>query len=149
MKYNFKKIEKKWKNKHDSIKFKKKKKKKYYILNMFPYPSGYGLHIGHTIGYIYSDIIAKYKLVKNYNILNPIGFDSFGLPAEQFAIINNQHPSIIIKKSIKKYKKQIKNLGIFFNFKNEINTSNSKYYKWTQYIFIKLFNSWYNKKKKI
>ncbi|WGH27120.1 MAG: class I tRNA ligase family protein [Candidatus Shikimatogenerans bostrichidophilus] len=147
MKYNFKKIEKKWKKKHKLIDFlkKKKKKKKYYILNMFPYPSGYGLHIGHTIGYIFSDIILKYKISKNYNVFNPFGFDSFGLPAEQFSISTGKHPSIIINKSIKNYKKQIKNLGIFYNFNSEIITSKSIYYKWTQFIFIKLFNSWYNK----
>ncbi|WOX79398.1 class I tRNA ligase family protein [Candidatus Shikimatogenerans bostrichidophilus] len=148
MQYNFKKIEEKWRKIHNKINFlkiNKKKKKKFYILNMFPYPSGYGLHVGHTVGYIYSDIIAKYKLGKNYNILNPIGFDSFGLPAEQYAINNNEHPIKIIKKSIKKFKKQIKRLGVFFNWDREIITHNSKYYKWTQWIFIKLFNSWYDK----
>ncbi|WOX79131.1 class I tRNA ligase family protein [Candidatus Shikimatogenerans bostrichidophilus] len=150
MKYNFKNIEEKWIKKHKKInflKFNKKNKKKFYILNMFPYPSGYGLHVGHTIGYIYSDIIAKYKLRKNYNILNPIGFDSFGLPAEHYAINNNEHPIKIIKKSIKNFKKQIKRLGVFFNWDREITTHSSKYYKWTQWIFIKLFNSWYDKNK--
>ncbi|WGH25730.1 MAG: class I tRNA ligase family protein [Candidatus Shikimatogenerans bostrichidophilus] len=151
MKYNFKKIEKKWKIKHKKFNFfeiNKNSKKKFYILNMFPYPSGYGLHIGHTIGYIFSDIICKYKSGCNYNVLNPIGFDSFGLPAEQYAINTTKHPSYIIKKSIKKYKKQIKNLGVFFNWDKEINTIDKNYYKWTQWIFIKLFNSWYDKKKK-
>ncbi|WGH26091.1 MAG: class I tRNA ligase family protein [Candidatus Shikimatogenerans bostrichidophilus] len=151
MKYNFKKIEKKWKLKHKKINFfkiNKKSKKKFYILNMIPYPSGYGLHVGHSIGYIFSDIIAKYKLRCGYKILNPIGFDSFGLPAEQFAIKTGKHPEIIIKKSIKNYIKQIKNLGIFLDLKNIINTCNSNYYKWTQYIFIKLFNSWYDNKNK-
>ncbi|WOX79262.1 class I tRNA ligase family protein [Candidatus Shikimatogenerans bostrichidophilus] len=150
MKYNFKLIENKWIKKHKKInflKYNKKNKKKFYILNMFPYPSGYGLHVGHTVGYIYSDIIAKYKLGKNYNILNPIGFDSFGLPAEQYAINQNEHPIQIINKSIKKFKKQIKRLGVFLNWEREIITHNSNYYKWTQWIFIKLFNSWYDNNK--
>ncbi|MDH3004647.1 MAG: class I tRNA ligase family protein [Candidatus Shikimatogenerans sp. JK-2022] len=104
---------------------------------MFPYPSGYGLHIGHTLGYIFSDIISKYKSGLGYKILNPIGFDSFGLPAEQYAITTGNHPKIIIKKSINKYLNQIKLLGVFFNWDRIINTSSPKYYKWTQYIFLK------------
>ncbi|WGH24815.1 MAG: class I tRNA ligase family protein [Candidatus Shikimatogenerans bostrichidophilus] len=150
MKYNYKKIEKIWQKYHKKFNFFKiniNKNKKYYILNMFPYPSGYGLHIGHSIGYIYTDIIAKYKSGLGYNILNPIGFDSFGLPAEQYALKMNKLPSYIVKKNIKNYKKQIKNLGVFFNWKRIINTSDKKYYKWTQYIFIKLFNSFYYKNK--
>ncbi|MDH3004405.1 MAG: class I tRNA ligase family protein [Candidatus Shikimatogenerans sp. JK-2022] len=150
MKYNIKKIENKWYKKNKKFNFfiiNKKSKKKFYILNMFPYPSGYGLHIGHSIGYIFSDIIAKYKSSLGYKILNPIGFDSFGLPAEQYAINTGNHPKKIIYKSIKKYLKQIKLLGVFFNWKKIINTSNKNYYKWTQWIFIKLFNSYYDKKK--
>ncbi|WGH24629.1 MAG: class I tRNA ligase family protein [Candidatus Shikimatogenerans bostrichidophilus] len=150
MKYNYKKIEKKWRyihKKFNFLKFNKKKNKKFYILNMFPYPSGYGLHIGHSIGYIYTDIISKYKLRLGYNILNPIGFDSFGLPAEQYALKTKNLPKNIIKKSIYNYKKQIKKLGVFLNWDKEINTSDDKYYKWTQFIFIKLFNSYYYKNK--
>ncbi|WGH27634.1 MAG: class I tRNA ligase family protein [Candidatus Shikimatogenerans bostrichidophilus] len=151
MKYNFKKIENNIKKKYKKFNFfniNKKSKKKFYILNMFPYPSGSGLHVGHTIGYIFSDIIAKYKSSCGYKILNPIGFDSFGLPAEQYAIKNNKSPNKIIKKCIKNYKKQIKKINIFFNWEKEIITSKSNYYKWTQWIFIKLFNSWYDNKKK-
>ncbi|MDH3005038.1 MAG: class I tRNA ligase family protein [Candidatus Shikimatogenerans sp. JK-2022] len=149
MKYNYKIIEKKWSKKHKKFNFfkiNKYSKKKFYILNMFPYPSGYGLHIGHSIGYIFSDILSKYKSSLGYNILNPIGFDSFGLPAEQYAINTGNSPIKIIKKSIKKYSKQLKLLGVFFNWDKIINTCNSKYYKWTQWIFIKLFNSYYDKK---
>lgn len=149
--YNFKKIEHKWYKIHKNINFLKNNNfnnKKYYILNMFPYPSGLGLHIGHAIGYIFSDIIAKYKISKGYNVINPIGFDCFGLPAEQYAIKFKINPKLIIKKCIKNYIKQIKKLGIFINWNNIIYTHNKNYYKWTQWIFIKLFNSWYNKKKK-
>ncbi|WGH25179.1 MAG: class I tRNA ligase family protein [Candidatus Shikimatogenerans bostrichidophilus] len=147
--YNFKKIEKKWKKKHKKINFfkiNKNSKKKFYILNMFPYPSGYGLHIGHSIGYIFSDIISKYKSGLKYKILNPIGFDSFGLPAEQYAIYTGNPPIKIIKKSIKRYKNQLKNLGVFFNWDKIINTCSSKYYKWTQWIFLKLFDYYFDKK---
>ncbi|WGH25602.1 MAG: class I tRNA ligase family protein [Candidatus Shikimatogenerans bostrichidophilus] len=144
--YNFKFIENKWNNKKYNFIF-KKNKKKFYILNMFPYPSGSGLHIGHCIGYIFSDIIAKYKYSLGYNILNPIGFDSFGLPAEQYAINTGNKPQKIIKKSIKKYIRQIKKLSVIFNWEKLIITSKKKYYKWTQFIFIKMFNSYYDKKK--
>ncbi|WGH24996.1 MAG: class I tRNA ligase family protein [Candidatus Shikimatogenerans bostrichidophilus] len=149
MKYNYKYIETKWYKIQQKINFfliNKNKNKKFYILNMFPYPSGYGLHLGHSIGYIFSDIISKYKSALGYNILNPIGFDSFGLPAEQYAIKTGNNPKYIINKSIKKYLKQIKLLGVIFNCDNYINTSDEKYYKWTQYIFIKLFNSYYDNK---
>ncbi|WGH26622.1 MAG: class I tRNA ligase family protein [Candidatus Shikimatogenerans bostrichidophilus] len=151
MKYNFKKIENIIKKKYKKFNFfniNKKSKKKFYILNMFPYPSGSGLHVGHTIGYIFSDIIAKYKSSCGFKILNPIGFDSFGLPAEQYAIKCNKNPKIIINNCIKNYKKQIKKINIFFNWNKTIITSKSNYYKWTQWIFIKLFNSWYDFKKK-
>ncbi|MDH3004954.1 MAG: class I tRNA ligase family protein [Candidatus Shikimatogenerans sp. JK-2022] len=151
MNYKIYKIEKKWKKFHKIKNFffkNNKRKKKFYILNMFPYPSGTGLHLGHCIGYIFSDIISKYKKSLNFNVLNPIGFDSFGLPAEQFAINKKKNPEYIIKKSIKKYLKQIKNLGVFFNWNKIINTSKKKYYKWTQWIFIKFFNHYFDKKKK-
>ncbi|WGH25366.1 MAG: class I tRNA ligase family protein [Candidatus Shikimatogenerans bostrichidophilus] len=147
--YNPKIIEAKWKKKHKKFNFfkiNKNSKKKFYILNMFPYPSGYGLHIGHSIGYIFSDIISKYKSGLKFNVLNPIGFDSFGLPAEQYAINTGNPPIKIINKSIKKYKNQLKNLGVFFNWKKIINTCSSKYYKWTQWIFLKLFNYYFDKK---
>ncbi|XBT18613.1 MAG: class I tRNA ligase family protein [Candidatus Shikimatogenerans sp. Tcar] len=121
-------------------------KKKYYILNMFPYPSGKGLHIGHTLGYIISDIIIRYKKMLNYNIFNPIGFDTFGLPTEHYSNNIKKHPLIITNNNISNFKKQLKKLSILFNWKNILYTSNPKYYKWTQWIFIKLFNHWYNYK---
>lgn len=148
MNYDFNKIEKYWQkywDKHNIFKSKiDNNKKKFYILNMFPYPSGEGLHIGHLLGYIAADIYARYKMSKGYNILNPIGFDSFGLPAEQYAIDTGDHPKNSISKNIKKYKKQLKNIGLSLNWNREILTSDPFYYRWTQWIFIKLFNSWYD-----
>ncbi|XZQ48031.1 MAG: class I tRNA ligase family protein [Candidatus Karelsulcia muelleri] len=150
MEYNFNKIEKKW-----QIYWKKKKifnkkilykKKKYYILNMFPYPSGEGLHVGHPIGYIASDIYARYKNSQGENVINPIGFDSFGLPTEQYSIQTGIHPNIMTKINIKRYKIQLLRLGISFDWDRELNTSDSTYFKWTQWMFIKMFNSWYDKK---
>jgi leucyl-tRNA synthetase len=150
--YNFKKIENYWqifwiKNKIFKID-KNLKKKKYFILNMFPYPSGSGLHVGHPLGYIASDIYAKYKKFKGYNVLNPIGFDSFGLPTEQYAINTGQHPYITTKKNIKKYQKQLNKLGLSLNWERKFYTSDPNYYKWTQWIFIQLFHSWYDTKNK-
>ncbi len=148
IKYNFKKIENKWQKywKYKNI-FNKKlfyNKKKFFILNMFPYPSGEGLHVGHPIGYIASDIYARYKKSKGYNVMNPIGFDSFGLPTEQYSIQTGIHPKIITKINIKRYKLQLLRLGISFNWERELNTSDKSYYKWTQWMFIKMFNSWYD-----
>lgn len=121
-------------------------KLKYYILDMFPYPSGFGLHVGHLLGYVASDIIARFKRHQGFNVLHPMGYDSFGLPAEQYAIETGQHPEITIKNNIKRYRKQLDLIGFSFDWNREINTSDKKYYKWTQYFFIKLFHSWYNKK---
>ncbi|XBT18291.1 MAG: class I tRNA ligase family protein [Candidatus Shikimatogenerans sp. Tduv] len=149
---NFKKYDKKWniffKNYLNKQKKNNNKKKKYYILNMFPYPSGKGLHIGHTLGYIISDIITRYKKMSNYNVFNPIGYDTFGLPTEYYSYLKNKHPLFITKKNIFNFNKQLNNLSILFNKKKILYTSNPKYYKWTQWIFIKLFNSWYDYKKK-
>ena len=143
-KYNFNKVEKKW------INFWKKNntffcdindfsKPKYYVLDMFPYPSGNGLHVGHPRGYTASDIIARMKKMQGFNVLHPIGWDAFGLPAEQFAIKNNVHPYVFTKKNIKKFKKQIKMLGFAYDWSKEISTADPNYYKWTQYIFLKLY----------
>lgn len=120
-------------------------KLKYYVLDMFPYPSGFGLHVGHLVGYIASDIIARLKRHQGFNVLHPMGYDSFGLPAEQYAIDTGQHPEITIKKNIKRYRKQLDLIGFSFDWDRVINTSDKKYYKWTQYFFLQLFNSWYNK----
>jgi leucyl-tRNA synthetase len=117
---------------------------KYYVLDMFPYPSGAGLHVGHPLGYIASDIVARYRRLKGFNVLHPMGYDSFGLPAEQYAIQTGQHPAITTEKNIARYREQMDKLGLSFDWDREVRTSDPKYYKWTQWIFLKLFNSWYN-----
>jgi len=149
MNYDFREIEAKWqkywaknqifKSHNDSD------KPKYYVLDMFPYPSGAGLHVGHPLGYIASDIYARYKRHKGFNVLHPMGFDSFGLPAEQYAIQTGQHPAITTETNIKRYREQLDRLGFSFDWSREVRTSNPNYYKWTQWVFIQLFNSWYNK----
>ncbi|WP_185873229.1 class I tRNA ligase family protein [Blattabacterium cuenoti] len=149
MEYNFREIEEKWRKywkKNNIFRIKENKKKKYYILNMFPYPSGSGLHIGHCLGYIASDIYARYKRAKGYNVLNPIGFDSFGLPTEQYAIQTGKSPHSITYENEKKYKNQIEDIGISFDWSRKLSTSNPIYYRWTQWMFIQIFNSWYDKK---
>src|SRR5690606_1808233 len=120
-------------------------KPKYYVLDMFPYPSGAGLHVGHPLGYIASDIYARYKRLQGYNVLHPMGYDSFGLPAEQYAIQTGQHPEKTTKENIARYRDQLDKIGFSFDWSREVRTSNPEYYKWTQWIFIQLFNSWYNK----
>jgi leucyl-tRNA synthetase len=122
-------------------------KPKYYVLDMFPYPSGDGLHVGHPLGYIASDIVARYKMSCGYNVLHPMGFDAFGLPAEQYAIQTGQHPAITTKKNIERYKKQLTKIGLAYDWSREVCTSDPEYYKWTQWIFSKLFDSWYDKSK--
>lgn len=119
---------------------------KYYVLDMFPYPSGAGLHVGHPLGYIASDIVARFKRSKGYNVLHPMGFDAFGLPAEQYAIQTGQHPALVTDRNIATYKKQLEAIGLSFDWDREVKTSDPSFYKWTQWIFKQLFNSWYNKK---
>ena len=119
-------------------------KPKYYVLDMFPYPSGAGLHVGHPLGYIASDIVTRFKRLKGFNVLHPMGFDSFGLPAEQYAIQTGQHPALTTDQNIETYIKQLSSLGFSYDWNREIRTSDASYYKWTQWIFLKLFNSWYN-----
>ncbi len=119
-------------------------KPKYYILDMFPYPSGAGLHVGHPLGYIASDILARYKRLRGYNVLHPMGYDSFGLPAEQYAIQTGQHPSITTDQNIARYRDQLENIGFSFDWSREVRTSDAAYYKWTQWIFIQLFNHYYD-----
>ena len=152
MEYQFKEIEKRWqafwaknntfKTEDDSI------KPKYYVLDMFPYPSGTGLHVGHPLGYIASDIIARYKRHKGFNVLHPMGYDSFGLPAEQYAIQTGQLPAITTNQNIARYRDQLDKMGFSFDWNREVRTSNPDYYKWTQWIFIQIYNSWYNKSSK-
>jgi leucyl-tRNA synthetase len=150
MKYHHEKIEAKWqKYWADNQTFaasNKSEKPKYYVLDMFPYPSGAGLHVGHPLGYIASDIVARYKRHKGFNVLHPQGYDSFGLPAEQYAIQTGQHPEKTTRENIARYREQLDKIGFSFDWSREVRTSNPDYYKHTQWIFIQLFNSWYNKK---
>jgi leucyl-tRNA synthetase len=111
---------------------------------MFPYPSGAGLHVGHPLGYIASDIFARYKRLQGYNVLHPMGFDSFGLPAEQYAIETGQHPADTTEKNIKTFKAQLDKIGFCYDWEREVRTSHPDYYKWTQWLFLQLFKSWYN-----
>jgi len=148
MEYDFRAVEKKWQQywkEHKTFKTENTSSKpKYYVLDMFPYPSGAGLHVGHPLGYIASDIFARYKRLKGFNVLHPMGYDSFGLPAEQYAIQTGQHPEITTKTNIERYREQLDKIGFSFDWDREVRTSNPDYYKWTQWIFIQLFNSWYN-----
>jgi len=149
MDYQFKDIEKKWQEfwalNHTFKADNQSAKPKYYVLDMFPYPSGAGLHGGHPLGYIASDIFARYKRLKGFNVLHPMGYDSFGLPAEQYAIQTGQHPAITTEDNIRTYRRQLDQIGFSFDWSREVRTSSPDYYKWTQWIFMQLFNSWYNK----
>ena len=145
MSYNHKKIEKKWqKFWSENQTFKSQdissSKPKYYVLDMFPYPSGAGLHVGHALGYVATDIVARYKRMKGYNVLHPMGWDAFGLPAEQYAIKTGTHPKVTTQQNVENFKKQINSLGFSYDWSREINTTDPGYYKWTQWIFMQLFN---------
>ena len=144
MDYNHKKIEKKWQKfwvKNKTFRTEKSnKKKKCYVLDMFPYPSGSGLHVGHPLGYTATDIYSRFKRLNNYNVLHPIGWDAFGLPAEQYALKTGTHPQITTEKNIERYRQQLKMLGLSYDWDREVNTTDPKYYKWTQWIFLQLYN---------
>lgn len=148
MEYDFRRIEKQWQEAWDSKSAYKveevKDKPKFYALDMFPYPSGAGLHVGHPLGYIASDVISRYKRHKGFNVLHPMGFDSFGLPAEQYAIQTGQHPAITTEANTSRYREQMKKIGFSFDWSREVMTSDPSYYRWTQWIFCKLFESWYD-----
>lgn len=148
MEYNFKAIEEKWRKfwaENQTYKVTEEQdKKKFYMLDMFPYPSGAGLHVGHPLGYIASDVYARYKRLQGYNVLHPMGYDSFGLPAEQYAIQTGQHPEKTTKENIARYREQLDKIGFSFDWSREVRTSSPEYYKWTQWIFNELFDSWYN-----
>ena len=148
MLYNHKEIETFWQEywaKHQTFKAQNNSTKpKYYVLDMFPYPSGAGLHVGHPLGYIASDIVARYKRHKGFNVLHPQGYDSFGLPAEQYAIQTGQHPAVTTAQNIARYREQLDKIGFSFDWSREVKTSDPDYYRHTQWIFIQLFNSWYN-----
>ena len=147
MEYDFKKIEQSWQKKWKDDKvykvYNESTKPKYYVLDMFPYPSGAGLHVGHPLGYIASDIYSRYKRLKGFNVLHPMGFDSFGLPAEQYALETGQHPATTTEKNIATFKAQLDKIGFCYDWDREVRTSDPQYYKWTQWIFLQLFNSYF------
>ena len=150
MEYNFSEIEKKWQQqwtKNGSYKVSNHADKpKFYVLDMFPYPSGAGLHVGHPLGYIASDIYARYKRLKGFNVLHPMGYDAFGLPAEQYAIDHGIHPAVSTETNMKNFRQQLDNIGFCFDWDRQVLTSEPSYYKWTQWIFLQLFKSWYDRK---
>ena len=154
MEYDFSNIEKQWKQYWTEQQVYKVNnpvpgqpaKPKYYVLDMFPYPSGAGLHVGHPLGYIASDIYSRYKRLCGYNVLHPMGFDAFGLPAEQYALETGQHPAVTTEKNIARYREQLDNIGFCYDWSREVRTSDASYYKWTQWIFLQLFHSWYDHK---
>ncbi|MEX0967468.1 MAG: leucine--tRNA ligase [Bacteroidia bacterium] len=148
--YNFKEIEKKWQQEWEAERIyhadETSGKPPYYVLDMFPYPSGAGLHVGHPLGYIATDILSRYKRHQGYEVLHPMGFDAFGLPAEQYAIETGQDPADTTNRNIARYKEQLKAIGLSFDWGREVRTSDPEYYKWTQWIFLKMFGSWYNRR---
>lgn len=152
MEYKFRDIEKKWQKEWSASGIynvsNNSSKPKYYVLDMFPYPSGAGLHVGHPLGYIASDIYARYKRLKGFNVLHPMGYDSFGLPAEQYAIETGQHPALTTEKNISTFRNQLDSIGFCYDWSRELKTSDPTYYKWTQWIFLELFNSWFDRKLK-
>ncbi|MGZ3957171.1 MAG: leucine--tRNA ligase, partial [Flavisolibacter sp.] len=151
MEYQFRDIEQKWQQvwKEQGVYQvpNESEKPKYYVLDMFPYPSGAGLHVGHPLGYIASDIFARYKRLRGFNVLHPMGYDAFGLPAEQYAIEHGVHPAVSTAKNIETFRSQLDKIGFCFDWSREVNTSQPQYYRWTQWIFLQLFNSWYDRQK--
>ena len=149
MDYNFKEIERKWQSywaDHGTFKVKEDASKpKYYVLDMFPYPSGAGLHVGHPLGYIASDIYSRYKRLCGFNVLHPMGYDAFGLPAEQYAIQTGQHPAVTTKRNIDRYRGQLDRIGFSYDWSREVRTCDPEYYKWTQWAFLKMFSHWYDR----
>lgn len=149
MEYDFRKIEKEWQaHWKESGAYKVKNdfsKPKCYVLDMFPYPSGAGLHVGHPLGYIASDIYSRYKRLKGFNVLHPMGYDAFGLPAEQYAIEHGVHPAKSTAQNIDTFRKQLDNIGFCYDWDREVRTCEPGYYKWTQWIFLQLFNSFFNR----
>jgi leucyl-tRNA synthetase len=150
MEYKFREIEKKWQqqwiNTNAYNVSNKSEKPKFYVLDMFPYPSGAGLHVGHPLGYIASDIYSRFKRLKGFNVLHPMGYDAFGLPAEQYAIEHGVHPAVSTDQNINNFRRQLDNIGFCYDWDREVRTCDAGYYKWTQWIFLQLFNSFYNRK---
>jgi leucyl-tRNA synthetase len=151
MEYNFNELERKWQKYWSDNKTYKVNndttKPKYYVLDMFPYPSGAGLHVGHPLGYIASDIYTRFKRMNGFNVLHPMGYDAYGLPAEQYAIQTGQHPAVTTEKNITRYREQLDKIGFSFDWDREVRTCDPHYYKWTQWAFLQMFKSWYNFKK--
>ncbi|MDP4131084.1 MAG: class I tRNA ligase family protein [Bacteroidota bacterium] len=149
MEYSFSSLERKWQEQWTAGQVYRvnnnSPKPKYYVLDMFPYPSGTGLHVGHPLGYIASDIFARFKRLKGFNVLHPMGYDAFGLPAEQYALDHGVHPADSTGQNIKNFRDQLDRIGFCFDWSREVNTSEPGYYRWTQWIFLQLFNSWYNR----
>ena len=150
MDYNFRDIERKWQQKWIEVEAYRvpntSDKPKCYVLDMFPYPSGAGLHVGHPLGYIASDIYARYKRLKGFNVLHPMGYDAFGLPAEQYALEHGVHPAVSTARNMATFRRQLDKIGFSYDWSREVNTSDPQYYKWTQWIFLQIFNSWFNRK---
>ena len=148
MDYNFNEVEKKWQQRWNDAQVYKTEidntKPKFYILDMFPYPSGAGLHVGHPLGYIASDIYARYKRQKGFNVLHPMGYDAFGLPAEQYAIQTGQHPAVTTENNVQRYREQLDKIGFSYDWNRSFKTCDPDYYKWTQWVFIQLFNHYYD-----
>ncbi len=148
MEYNFREIEKKWQRQWAESQVYKVEidhsKPKLYVLDMFPYPSGAGLHVGHPLGYIASDIFSRFKRLKGFNVLHPMGYDAFGLPAEQYAIQTGQHPAVTTEQNIRRYREQMDKIGFSYDWSREVRTCDPKYYHWTQWAFIQLFESYYD-----
>ncbi|MBP5561729.1 MAG: class I tRNA ligase family protein, partial [Muribaculaceae bacterium] len=148
MEYNFNEIEKKWqqywRDNHTYRTTVDKSKPKFYVLDMFHYPSGAGLHVGHPLGYIASDIYARYKRLNGFNVLHPMGYDAYGLPAEQYAIQTGQHPEVTTVKNIARYREQLDKIGFCYDWDREVKTCDPFYYKWTQWAFLKMFGSYYD-----
>jgi leucyl-tRNA synthetase len=151
MEYRFSAIEAKWKQQWiDSALYRVDNVSplpKYYVLDMFPYPSGAGLHVGHPLGYIATDIYSRYKRMMGYNVLHPMGFDAFGLPAEQYAIETGEHPAVSTSRNIQSFKSQLANIGFCYDWEREVQTMDPEYYKWTQWLFLQIYNAWFNKKR--
>ena len=147
MEYNFKELETKWQQRWRERKTYKVEidpsRPKFYVLDMFPYPSGAGLHVGHPLGYIASDIYARYKRLKGFNVLHPMGYDAFGLPAEQYAIQTGQHPAVTTERNIARYREQLDRIGFSFDWDREVRTCDPAYYKWTQWAFLKMYDHYY------
>ena len=149
MEYKHKEIESRWqqqwKERRVYATTERSDKPKYYVLDMFPYPSGAGLHVGHPLGYIASDIFARYKRLNGFNVLHPMGYDAFGLPAEQYAIQTGQHPEVTTTQNIARYRNQLDKIGFGFDWEREIRTCDPDFYRWTQWAFLRMFDSWYDR----